>query len=130
MTIQQAATQSGWSPRMLRYVEGLGLSSPQRSRSGYRLYSETHVERLTALRLLMERHGFDLRAAGFALRLSNDQVLRTAIDDWITGAERERESSSITWLRFEQDKHQRLLAGAVAVVALTDHHYPSSKEIA
>ena len=37
-TVGQAAKQSGWSPRMLRYVERLGLVVPGRTPSGYRLY--------------------------------------------------------------------------------------------
>jgi len=37
LTINEAATTTGWSPRMLRYVEQLGLVEPTRSPAGYRL---------------------------------------------------------------------------------------------
>ena len=37
LTIHEAAETTGWSPRMLRYIERVGLIEPQRSGSGYRL---------------------------------------------------------------------------------------------
>ena len=37
LTIHEAARTTGWSPRMLRYVERVGLVEPERSASGYRL---------------------------------------------------------------------------------------------
>ena len=38
LTINEAAETTGWSPRMLRYIEREGLIEPRRSDSGYRLY--------------------------------------------------------------------------------------------
>ena len=38
MRVSEAAGRSGWSPRMLRYLERTGLLVPRRSPSGYRLY--------------------------------------------------------------------------------------------
>ena len=38
LTIHEAAETTGWSPRMLRYIERNGLIEPQRSAAGYRLY--------------------------------------------------------------------------------------------
>ncbi len=46
LTIHEAAATTGWSPRMLRYVEQLGLVSSPRSPAGYRLYGPTDQERL------------------------------------------------------------------------------------
>jgi DNA-binding transcriptional MerR regulator len=40
MTINEAAHVTGWSPRMLRYIERTGLVAPVRSASGYRLYDK------------------------------------------------------------------------------------------
>jgi DNA-binding transcriptional MerR regulator len=34
LTIHEAAETTGWSPRMLRYVERSQLVAPERSRSG------------------------------------------------------------------------------------------------
>lgn len=45
--IGDVAKQVGMTPKTIRYYEGLGLlSEPDRTESGYRLYSEADVERL------------------------------------------------------------------------------------
>ena len=36
LSVGAAAAQTGWSARMLRYLEGLGLVVPQRTAAGYR----------------------------------------------------------------------------------------------
>ena len=46
LTIHEAAETTGWSPRMLRYVERVGLVEPARSSSGYRLYGPAELQRL------------------------------------------------------------------------------------
>ena len=38
LTINEASETTGWSSRMLRYIEREGLIAPRRSPSGYRLY--------------------------------------------------------------------------------------------
>ena len=37
LTVGEAAEQTGWSPRMLRYLERPELILPNRTASGYRL---------------------------------------------------------------------------------------------
>ena len=37
LTINEAASTTGWSARMLRYLEQAGLVAPARSAGGYRL---------------------------------------------------------------------------------------------
>jgi len=37
LTVGKAAAATGWSPRMLRYLEQAGLVVPQRTAKGYRL---------------------------------------------------------------------------------------------
>ena len=37
-TVGAAAAETGWSARMLRYLEEDGLVAPRRTASGYRLY--------------------------------------------------------------------------------------------
>jgi DNA-binding transcriptional MerR regulator len=69
LTIQQAAEITGWSPRMLRYVEQAGLVEPDRSVSGYRLYGPAHLQRLRTLRELLDAHDLTLADVGFARRL-------------------------------------------------------------
>ena len=36
----QAAARTGWSPRMLRYLERAALVVPGRTAAGYRLYGD------------------------------------------------------------------------------------------
>ena len=50
---------------------------------------------------------------GFAQRLRSDSELRGAVDAWFAAhPERPSDVPARDWLRFEQDKHERLLAAA------------------
>jgi MerR family transcriptional regulator, copper efflux regulator len=113
LTIHEAAETTGWSPRMLRYVERVGLVEPARSASGYRLYGPAELQRLRTLRELLDAHGIALSDLAFALRLRDEPDLRTATDAWFEAeAERPDDVALDDWLRFEQEKHQRLLEAA------------------
>jgi DNA-binding transcriptional MerR regulator len=115
LTINEAAATTGWSARMLRYVESIGLLKPRRSGSGYRLYGPEELQRLSTLRELLDAEGLDLGEVGFALRLQREPRLREAIERWLDAApERPADVSPADWLRFEQEKHQRLLAQSAA----------------
>jgi DNA-binding transcriptional MerR regulator len=121
LTIQEAAEITGWSPRMLRYVERVGLVEPARSASGYRLYGPAELQRLRTLRELLVEHDVGLSDVAFALRLRSDPELRRATDDWLEAKpERPADVAQADWLRFEQEKHQRLLAAAAAQIATTN----------
>ena len=50
LTVGAAAAHSGWSARMLRYLEEAGLVLPRRTPAGYRLYGLAELNRLRALR--------------------------------------------------------------------------------
>ncbi len=55
----------------------------------------------------------DLAEVGFALRLRREPALREAIELWLAAEPaRPEHVSADDWLRFEQEKHQRLLADA------------------
>ena len=113
LTIHEAAEVTGWSPRMLRYVERVGLVEPARSASGYRLYGPAELQRLRALRELLAQHEIGLSDVAFARRLREEAGLRRDTTDWLQAeAERPAEVPPSDWLRFEQEKHQRLLAVA------------------
>jgi DNA-binding transcriptional MerR regulator len=113
LTIHEAAATTGWSPRMLRYVERVGLVEPDRSPAGYRLYGPEQLQRLRTLRELLSRRGFGLAELGFALRLRREPALREAVDGWLDAVpERPAQVSPDDWLRWEQEKHQALLAAA------------------
>ena len=113
LTINEAAETTGWSPRMLRYIERVGLIEPQRSGSGYRLYGPAELQRLRTLRELLAEHGLALSDIAFASRLRAEPPLRAATEGWFEAEpERPADVPAADWLRWEQDKHQRLLAAA------------------
>jgi MerR family transcriptional regulator, copper efflux regulator len=113
LTINEAAETTGWSARMLRYIESIGLVEPARSASGYRLYGPAELQRLSTLRELLEEQGLDLGEVGFALRLERDPQLREAVELWLAAEPaRPEHISADDWLRFEQEKHQRLLTAS------------------
>ena len=116
LTIHEAATTTGWSPRMLRYIEEAGLVAPRRSRSGYRLYGPAELQRLRTLRELLETFTIELSDVGFASRLRTDGQLRDGLEAWFSSeAVRPAEVEASQWLAFEQEKHTQLLAAAAAV---------------
>jgi DNA-binding transcriptional MerR regulator len=129
LTINEAAETTGWSARMLRYVERLGLVGPARSASGYRLYGPPELQRLRTLRELLDRFGVSLAEVGFAWRLRREPQLRQGIDAWLAAEPRRPEDVAPSdWLRLEQEKHQRLLA---ALADSSDHQLaPTTMEIA
>ena len=111
LTINEAASTTGWSPRMLRYVEQAGLVAPARSASGYRLYGAAELQRLRTLKELLAQFDIALSDVAFAQRMDGNADLRGAVEGWVRGqAERPQHVEAEDWLRFEQDKHQRLLA--------------------
>jgi DNA-binding transcriptional MerR regulator len=113
LTIHEAAETTGWSPRMLRYVERVGLVEPTRSASGYRLYGPAELQRLRTLRELLDGHELQLSDIAFAHRLRRHGALRGAVDGWLDAkAERPDDVPAADWLLWEQDKHERLLAAA------------------
>jgi DNA-binding transcriptional MerR regulator len=113
LTIHEAAEISGWSARMLRYVERTGLVVPDRSPAGYRLYGAAELQRLRTLKELLDRFELGLSDVAFAARLTEDINLRSAVDGWLAAQPaRPEDVAPADWLRFEQDKHQRLLAAA------------------
>jgi DNA-binding transcriptional MerR regulator len=113
LTIHEAAETTGWSARMLRYVERTGLVTPSRSSSGYRLYGPAELQRLRTLKELLGRFDIGLSDVAFAARIASDEELRSAVNGWLRATpNRPEHVDPADWLRFEQDKHQRLLAAA------------------
>jgi len=102
-TVGEAARETGWSPRMLRYLERAGLVVPRRTGSGYRTYGLLELNQLRSLRELRRRFQVELRELSFAVRLRREPDLRAAVDSWLAGTE----LSALDW---EQRKHERLLA--------------------
>ena len=103
LTVGAAARQTGWSARMLRYLEDAGLVVPARRPSGYRVYGIRELNQLRSLRELRSR----LRRRALRRRVrragsAREPGLRDAVHTWLAGSE-----SALEW---EQRKHERLLA--------------------
>ena len=110
LTINEAAETTGWSPRMLRYIESAGLIEPPRTESGYRIFGPGELQRLRTLRELLARFECALSDVAFAKRLASDSELREALERWYEERPQPPEGvPSDDWLRWEQEKHQRLL---------------------
>ena len=105
-TVGAAAASTGWSARMLRYLEQARLVVPRRSASGYRLYGLRELNQLRSLRQLRARFGVELTDLAFAARLHREQDLRGAVDTWLAGSD----VDAADWVDWEQRKHERLLA--------------------
>jgi len=110
MTIGETSRRSGWSPRMLRYLEAEGLVVPGRSDAGYRRYGIRELNQLNALAELRERFEVDLAELEFALRLRREPALRAAVETWLAGTNiPDAEQTFPAWVEWEQRKHERLL---------------------
>jgi MerR family transcriptional regulator, copper efflux regulator len=109
-TVSQAAARTGWSPRMLRYLESTGLVVPARSASGYRHYGEHDLELLRGLAELRRRFDVELDDVAFVVRLRREPELRAAVEGWLAGATVPAEDASeADWIAWEQRKHEQLL---------------------
>jgi DNA-binding transcriptional MerR regulator len=103
LTVGHAARQTGWSPRMLRYLERAGLVVPRRTPAGYRVYGLLELNQLRSLQTLRRRFRVELRELAFAGRLRREPDLRAAVDTWLA-------ATDVSALDWEQRKHERLLA--------------------
>jgi MerR family transcriptional regulator, copper efflux regulator len=105
MTVGAAAAETGWSARMLRYLEEHGLVVASRSPGGYRVYGLSELNRLRSLRELRRAFGLDLSDLAFARRLRREPDLKKAVDSWLAAGD-----DAVSWVEWEQRKHERLLA--------------------
>jgi DNA-binding transcriptional MerR regulator len=111
LTIHEAAETTGWSPRMLRYLESGGLIEPPRNAAGYRIYGAGELQRLRTLRELLDRHRLGPSDLAIAKRLREDPELAAEVAGWLdTKPARPDDVSASDWLEYEQRKHQKLLA--------------------
>jgi MerR family copper efflux transcriptional regulator len=110
LTINEAAETSGWSARMLRYIESVGLVEPPRSPAGYRLYGPAELQRLRTLRELLKGNKLEIADVGFVQRLRDEPTVERAVNEWLDQeAERPADVAANDWLSWEQQKHNRLL---------------------
>jgi len=74
LKIHEVATETGLTPRTIRYYEELGLLEPAaRSEGAYRLYDTEDLERLRFIRGLRDDAGFSLAEIG---QLLEDEAVR------------------------------------------------------
>jgi DNA-binding transcriptional MerR regulator len=104
--VSEAAARTGWSARMLRYIEQAGLVAPSRSTSGYRQYGLRELNQLRSLAELRHRFDLGIDDLAFAGRLRREPELRAAVDGWLAGMD------DTSWVEWEQRKHERLLTAA------------------
>jgi MerR family transcriptional regulator, copper efflux regulator len=107
LQVGHAAARTGWSARMLRYLEQAGLVVPSRTAAGYRLYGLRELNQLRSLAELRSRFGLGIGDVAFAARLRREPELRAAVDGWLAGRE-----DQLGWVEWEQRKHERLLTAA------------------
>ncbi len=105
LTVGAAAARTKWSARMLRYLEAQGLVVPGRTSAGYRVYGLAELNRLNSLRELRRAHGVGIDDLAFAARLNHEPEVRKAVDSWLATG-----SDHVSWIDWEQRKHERLLA--------------------
>jgi MerR family transcriptional regulator, copper efflux regulator len=104
LPVGHAASHTGWSARMLRYLEQAGLVVPSRTASGYRQYGLRELNQLRSLAELRHRFGLGIGDIAFAVRLRREPALRAAVDGWLAGVD------DASWVEWEQRKHEKLLA--------------------
>jgi MerR family copper efflux transcriptional regulator len=102
--VGHAAVRTGWSARMLRYLERAELVVPSRTAAGYRLYGLRELNQLRSLAELRRRFDLGIGDLVFAARLRREPELRAAVDGWLAGVD------DASWVEWEQRKHERLLA--------------------
>jgi DNA-binding transcriptional MerR regulator len=103
-TVGAAASASGWSARMLRYLEQQGLVVPRRSAACYRIYGLGELNQLRSLKELRRQYELELDDVAFAARLRREPDLKAALDGWLAAS-----ADSGSWIDWEQRKHERLL---------------------
>jgi MerR family transcriptional regulator, copper efflux regulator len=106
LQVGHAAKHTGWSARMLRYLEQHGLVVPPRSAAGYRQYGLRELNQLRSLAELRSRFGLGIGDVAFAARLRREPELRAAVDGWLAAVD------ELGWVEWEQRKHERLLRAA------------------
>ena len=103
LAVGETAHHTGWSARMLRYLEHAGLVVPSRTASGYRQYGLRELNQLRSLSELRRRFGLGIGDIAFAVRLRREPELRAAVDGWLAGVD------DTSWVEWEQRKHEKLL---------------------
>jgi MerR family transcriptional regulator, light-induced transcriptional regulator len=85
-TIKQAAARTGLTiPTIRAWERRYGVVSPERTESGYRLYDDAAIERLTAMRTLVDQQGWRPSQAAEHIRTPGVDLAALARPDSPTG---------------------------------------------
>jgi adenosylhomocysteinase len=106
LTVQQAADTTGWSPRMLRYLEEHGLVTAQRTAGGHRLYPPRQVERLRRLKTLLDEHGLGITDLAYELRTRTEPALARDVERWFGSLHRSGLTEQV-YRRIAGELHER-----------------------
>ena len=106
LTMHQAVEETGWSPRMLRYLEQSLLVTAQRSPGGHRLYPPRQIERLRQLRALLDEFGIGITDLAYERRIRTEPDLARRVDAWFGAMHRVNEPE-------EAGIYRRLTSGTV-----------------
>ncbi len=111
LTMHEAAETTGWSPRMLRYLEEHGLVTAQRSAGGHRLYPPRQVDRLRRLKDLLDEHDLGITDLAYELRTRTEPDLARQVEEWFGSlhrvADTSRSAQVYRRLAAEQQPHQQ-----------------------
>src|SRR5579885_691196 len=94
LTMQETVETTGWSPRMLRYLEKSGLVTSQRSPGGHRRYSPRQVQRLKEMKELIEEMDISITDLAYERRVRTEPDLAHRVDAWFGGVHRVPEPES------------------------------------
>jgi adenosylhomocysteinase len=119
MTMQQAAAATGWSQRMLRYLEQAGLVAALRTPGGHRHYGPRQIERLQKLRDLLDAHGLAISDVAFELRMRTEPQLARAVDEWFGPVHRSAAPPEAALFRRLATDEQPYPEGATVAITLT-----------
>ncbi|MDT4917065.1 MAG: adenosylhomocysteinase, partial [Pseudonocardiales bacterium] len=119
LTMQQAADATGWSQRMLRYLEQAGLVGALRTPGGHRHYGPRQIERLQKLRELIDAHDLGITEIAFELRMRTDPSLARAVDEWFGPVHRFAAPPEVGIFRRLASDEQSYPEGAAVSVILT-----------
>ena len=112
--VGHAAKRTGWSARMLRYLEQAGLVVPSRTAAGYRLYGLRELNQLRSLAELRQRFGLGIGDLAFASRLRREpELLRVVVPPAADGAVEQKEARVVATDRDDDDARVASDAGTV-----------------
>ena len=105
LTVGAAAAETGWSARMLRYLERARARRPAPHAVRLPALRARELNRSLARASCARAFGVELAELAFARGCGASRELRAAVDGWLAAGD-----DAGSWVEWEQRKHERLLA--------------------